>query len=40
MLFKRKLNSKNTMSWNDYNDRINFLDTFFWQQSVRNEGLQ
>ena len=23
------------MSWNDYKEKIDFMDNFFWQQSVR-----
>lgn len=28
------------MDWDNYKERIDFLDTFYWQQSVRKMSLQ
>ncbi len=36
MLFKKKVNY---VEWNAYKKKINFMDTFYWQQKVRREHL-
>jgi len=37
LFFKRK---KEFMEWNDYKNRINQLEIFWWQQSVRKHNLR
>lgn len=35
--FRRK---QKYLGWGEYKNRINFLDTFAWQQSVRRESIK
>lgn len=30
----------NYLEWDDYKSKINFLDTFRWQQSVRRQSIR
>ncbi len=36
MLFSKK----KYLDWESYKNRIDFLDTFFWQQKIRNENIK
>jgi hypothetical protein len=31
---------KKYMDWNEYEKRVNFLDHFHWQQSIRKSGIK
>jgi hypothetical protein len=31
---------KNFMDWEDYKEKIDFLDDFYWQQSVRKQSIR
>ena len=37
---KRLKMKKNFMDWNEYKDKIDFMDTFYWQQSVRRRNVK
>ena len=37
----KNLNKKEDyMNWGDYENRINFLDTFTWQQNIRKQSIK
>ncbi len=36
----KRLFSKRYMSWNEYSERVKFLNMFHWQQSVRRESIK
>ena len=40
MIFKKKLNKKNTMEWKEYEQHIDFLDCFNFQQTARKQSIQ
>jgi hypothetical protein len=37
---KLRTRTRDYVEWNDYKNKIDFLDTFNWQQSVRKQNIK
>lgn len=40
MILKNLFKRKQYLGWNAYVNKINFIDDFYWQQSVRRQNIK
>jgi len=38
--FRKGLKRKQTIGWNEYKNKVDFIENFFWQQSVRKANIK